>query len=170
MASKQPTKKAIKEAISSIPKDEMSDILDKLDRAKIDDLIKKINDKKEEISKKEYAVSITPEAFGKLKDFMENEAEWNQTESLGVIEVMKVLSAIEKEGISSGTIFVQALPLEAMHYFLSKTRGKGLKAANDFMTIWKPLDLALQRSKSDALEIKDLEKELAAAQQGIQLT
>lgn len=169
MASKQPTKKAIKEAISSIPQDEMSDIINKLDKARIEDLIMKINDKKEEISKKEYAVSITPEAFAKLKDFMENEAEWSQTESLGVIEVMKVLEAIHKDGISGGTIFVQALPLEAMHYFLSKTRGKGLQAANDFMAIWKPLDSALQRAKSDASEIKELEKQLAAAQQGISL-
>lgn len=169
MASKQPTKKAIKEAISSIPQDEMSDIINKLDKARIEDLIQKINNKKEEISKKEYAVTITAEAFGKLKNFMENEAEWNQTESLGVIEVMKVLEAIQKEGINGGTIFVQALPLEAMHYFLSKTRGKGLQAANDFMTIWKPLDLALHRAKSDASEIKELEKELAAAQQGISL-
>ena len=100
---------------------------------------------------------------------MENEAEWSQTESLGVIEVVKVLESIQKEGINGGTVFIQALPLEAMHYFLSKSRGKGLQAANDFLAIWKPLDLALQRTKSDASEIKDLEKELAAAQQGISI-
>ena len=169
MASKQPTKKAIKEAISSIPVDEMDGILNQLDQARIEDLISRINGKKEEISKKEYAVSITAEAFGKLKNFMENEAEWSQTESLGVIEVAKVLESIQKEGINGGTVFIQALPLEAMHYFLSKSRGKGLQAANDFLAIWKPLDLALQRTKSDASEIKDLEKELAAAQQGISI-
>ena len=165
----KPTKKVIEKAISSISKDEMSDIIAKLDNAKIQDLIQKINDKKEQISKKEYAVKISNDSFSALKNYILNDCEWSQTEALGVIEVYKVLEAIEKEGIKSGTIFIQALPLEAIHYFLSKTKNKGLQSAKDFMELWKPIDTALQSAKNDATEIKDLEKSLAAAQQGIEL-
>lgn len=155
--------------VKEISKDEIEDILSKIDQAKIQDLKKKIADKKEQISNKEYAVGINASCFQTLYDFITTEAEWNQTESIGVIEVVKVLDAVKKEGIKDNTIFLQALPLEAIHYFLSKKKGKGLQEAVTFLDMWKPIDLALQSAKNDAVEIKDLEKELAAAEQGIEL-
>lgn len=155
--------------VKEISKDEIEDILGKLDQAKIQDLRQRIADKKEQIARKEYAVGINSSSFQNLYSFMYNEAEWNQTESVGVIEVIKVLDSIKQEGIKDNTVFMQALPLEAIHYFLSKKKGKGLEEAVSFLDVWKPIDQALQSAKNDAVEIKDLEKQLSAAEQGIEL-
>jgi hypothetical protein len=155
--------------VKEISKDEIEDILNKIDQAKIQELKQKIADKKEQISRKEYLISITPSSFQSLYSFITTEAEWTQTESIGIIEIVKVLDGVKKEGIKDNTIFLQALPLEAIHYFLSKRKGKGLQEAVEFLDMWKPIDLALQSAKNDASEIKDLEKQLSAAEQGIQL-
>jgi hypothetical protein len=84
-----------------------------------------------------------------------------------VIEIYKTLSGIKKEGVKDNTIFLGSLPLEATHYFLSKTRGKGLKEAQNFIDLFKPVSIALEEVKRDAEAIQSLEKDLVAAQQGI---
>jgi hypothetical protein len=61
------------------------------------------------------------------------------------------------------------LPLEATHYFLSKSKGTGLKSAEDFIKLFKAFDQALSDAKEDAATVKELEKQLAAAMQGISL-
>lgn len=142
--------------------------IDKLDYAKIESLEAELKDLKEKNTKKVYAVKISSDLLTTLIHFIENESEWAQTESLGVIEVSKVLKAIKKDGVKDNTIFMEALPLEATHYFLSKTKGKGLKQAESFISLYKPLSIALEEIKSDAKKVQDLEKELAAAQQGIE--
>ena len=64
---------------------------------------------------------------------------------------------------------MSALPLEASHYFLSKSKGVGLKSAEDFLRLFKVFDQALSDAKEDAALVKDLEKQLAAAMQGVTL-
>jgi hypothetical protein len=86
---------------------------------------------------------------------------------LGVIEIHKTLIGIKKEGVKDNTIFLGSLPLEATHYFLSKTKGKGLKEAQSFIDLFKPISIALEEVKRDAEDIQSLEKDLVAAQQGI---
>jgi hypothetical protein len=76
---------------------------------------------------------------------------------------------IEKEGIKDNMIYLNSLTLEASHYFVSKSKGKGLGDAQNFIKIYKPLDIALGDVKKDSMEIRDLEKELSAAQQGLTL-
>ena len=100
---------------------------------------------------------------------MREKAEWNSTEALGVIEINRQISRIKKEGVKNGVIFLGALPLEASHYFLSKSKGIGLDSAESFINLYKVFDQALNDAKSDAASIKDLEKQLAAAMQGITL-
>jgi hypothetical protein len=114
--------------------------LDRLDHNKIKSLEDQIKDLKEKTSKKVYAV----------------------------IEVHKILTGIKKEGVKDNTIFMGSLPLEATHYFLSKTKGKGLKEAQSFISLFKPVSIALEEVKSDAEAIQSLEKDLVAAQQGIE--
>jgi hypothetical protein len=138
-----------------------------LDHKKIKSLEDQINDLKEKTSKKVYAVKLTSDLLVTLIDFIEKNAEWSQTESLGVIEVHKILSGIKKEGVKDNTIFLGSLPLEATHYFLSKTKGKGLKEAQNFISLFKPVSIALEEVKKDAEAIQSLEKDLVAAQQGI---
>ena len=66
-------------------------------------------------------------------------------------------------------IYLGALPLEASHYFLSKSKGTGLNSAESFIKMYKVFDQALNDAKADASSIKELEKQLAAAMQGITL-
>ena len=141
--------------------------LDKLDHNKIKSLEDQVKDLKEKTEKKVYAVKLSSALLANLIDFIENHSEWAQTESLGVIEVHKILTGIKKEGVKDNTIFLGSLPLEATHYFLSKTRGKGLKEAQNFISLFKPISIALEEIKQDAEAIQSLEKDLVAAQQGI---
>ena len=141
--------------------------LDKLDHNKIKSLEDQVKDLKEKTEKKVYAVKLSSALLANLIDFIENHSEWAQTESLGVIEVHKILTGIKKEGVKDNTIFLGSLPLEATHYFLSKTKGKGLKEAQNFISLFKPISIALEEIKQDAEAIQSLEKDLVAAQQGI---
>ena len=143
--------------------------LDKLDHTKINSLEDQIKDLKEKTEKKVYAVKLSSTLLANLINFVENHSEWSQTESLGVIEIYKTLSGIKKEGVKDNTIFLGSLPLEATHYFLSKTRGKGLKEAQNFIDLFKPVSIALEEVKRDAEAIQSLEKDLVAAQQGIDI-
>ena len=135
----------------------------------IESIEKQIQDKKEEIKSKVYAVTCSESVFNDYETFMREKAEWNSTEALGVIEINKQISKIKKEGIKSGVIYLGALPLEASHYFLSKSKGTGLDSAETFIKMYKVFDQALNDAKMDASSIKDLEKQLAAAMQGITL-
>jgi hypothetical protein len=45
-----------------------------------------------------------------------------------------------------------------------------LKEAKKFISILKPFGLALEMAKQDSAKIGELEKELAAAQQGLELS
>lgn len=142
--------------------------IDTLDHKKIKSLEDQIKDLKEKNSKKVYAVKMNADLLVTLIDFVEKNAEWSQTESLGVIEVHKILTGIKKEGVKDNMIFIESLPLEAIHYFLSKVRGKGLKEAQNFISLFKPISIALEEVKKDAEAIQSLEKDLVAAQQGIE--
>ena len=142
--------------------------IDKLDHKKIKSLEDQIKDLKEKTSKKVYAVKMTADLLVTLIDFVEKNAEWSQTESLGVIEVHKILTGLKKEGVKDNTIFIESLPLEATHYFLSKVRGKGLKEAQSFISLFKPISIALEEVKRDAEAIQSIEKDLVAAQQVIE--
>ena len=147
------------------PADSFIDTLDLKKIKSLEDQVKKL---KEDTSKKVYAVKMSAGLLEDLILFVEEDSEWAQTESLGVIEVHKTLSKIKQEGVKDNTIFLNSLPLEATHYFLSKSRGKGLKAAENFISIFKPIAVALEEVKKDASAIQDLEKDLVAAQQGIE--
>jgi len=142
--------------------------IDTLDTKKIQSLEEQVKKLKEDTAKKVYAVKMSAGLLEDLISFIEENAEWTQTEALGVIEVFKTLDKIKSEGIKDNTIFLGSLPLEATHYFLSKSRGKGLKSAEDFISIFKPIAVALEEVKKDASAIQDLEKDLTAAQQGIE--
>jgi hypothetical protein len=152
---------------SGDPVDYADSFIDKLDHTKIKSLEDQIKDLKEKSSKKVYAVKMSKDLLVTLIDFVENHSEWSQTESLGVIEIHKVLTGIKKEGVKENTVYLEALPLEATHYFLSKVRGKGMKEAQHFISTYKPISIALEEVKKDAEAIQSIEKDLVAAQQGI---
>ena len=142
--------------------------LDKLDQTKINSLEDQVKDLKEKTEKKVYAVKFSAALLTTLIDFVENNSEWSQTESLGIIEIHKILTGIKKEGVKDNTVFMESLPLEATHYFLSKVRGKGLKEAQSFISLFKLVSIALEEVKKDTAAIQSIEKDLVAVQQGIE--
>lgn len=146
------------------------DLSPTVDTEKVKEIEEKIKEKKEEIKSKLYAITMTDEVFENYENFMTNESEWGGTEALGIKEVVKQIQKIKKDGgVKNGVVYLSALPLEASHYFISKTRGKGVESAEKFLKIYKAIDQALGDAKKDAVEIKDLEKEYAAAVQGLPL-
>lgn len=140
-----------------------------VDSELVDSIQNQIQEKKEEIKSKVYAVTCSDSLFSEYETFMREKAEWNSTEALGVIEINRQIARIRKEGVKNGVIFLGALPLEASHYFLSKSKGIGVDSAESFIKLYKVFDQALNDAKNDAASIKDLEKQLAAAMQGITL-
>lgn len=159
----------IPQGSSAIEFDPSGDPIVHIDHDLVESLEDQIADKKSEIRNKVYAISCSKDLFESYENFMQNKAEWVSTEALGVVEVNKQISKIKNEGIKDNTIYLGALPLEASHYFLSKTRGVGLGEAEEFLKLYKAFDQALADAKKDAAEVKDLEKQLAAANQGLSL-
>ena len=146
------------------------DMVAGLDQKRIEQAQKALDASREKLKTKVYAVQFDSEKdINAFHGFMEIEAEWKEKEALGVMEICRILENLKKEGIKDNILYMTALPLEASHYFLSKRSGKGLTEAKRFISLLKPLESALQLAKSDAQEYQDLEKELAAAQQGISL-
>lgn len=143
--------------------------IEKIDHKKVKSLEDQIKSLKDKNSKKVYAVKLSSDSLEILIDFIANRAEWNQAEALGIIEIHKVLSKIRKEGVKDNTIFMEGLPLEATHYFISKSRGQGLKEAQNFIDLYKPFSIALEEVKKDAEAVKSLEKEVVAVQQGLEV-
>lgn len=156
-------------ASSQIDFDNAAEPVLSIDQELVEKLENDIKNKKDEIRNKVYAVSCNKELFDSYEAFMSEKAEWVSTEALGVVEVNKQIEKTKKEGIKDNTIYLGALPLEASHYFLSKTRGVGLKEAQAFLKLYKAFDVALSDAKKDAAEIKELEKQHAAAMQGLSL-
>lgn len=138
-----------------------------IDKKAIEVTEKLIEDKKKEMKDKVYSVKMTDPLLIELDSFITHHVEWNNKEALGVIEVNKTLEKVKKKGISNGFIYMEALPLQATHYFVSKTKGVGLKAAKKHMELLKVLDEGLERSTEDAKLLKSLQNELAGLQQGI---
>ena len=131
---------------------------------------KKIEDKKLEIRGKVYPVEYNTSSLAGLLDFFDTKAQWNSTESLGVIEVCKQLTKIKEDGVKDNTVFLSALAIEASHYFLGKTTGSGKNSAEKFVALYKPMDRALSLVKADTAELQKLDKELIAVQQGIEMS
>jgi hypothetical protein len=159
----------IPQGSGAIEFDPAGDPIVHIDHDLVESLEDQIADKKNEIRNKVYAISCSKELFESYENFMQAKAEWVSTEALGIVEVNRQISKIKNDKIKDNTIYLGALPLEASHYFLSKTRGVGLSQAEDFLKLYKAFDQALADAKKDASDIKDLEKQLAAANQGLSL-
>ena len=136
---------------------------------KVESLKNELEEYKKSISGKEYAVSMDKNILSKFESFMREDVEWKSKEALGVIEILKRIEAIKKEGLKDGVAYLTNLEIEASHYFILKWSGKGDKEINDFITLWKTFEETLMLIHQDNNKLRELEKELAAAEQGIEL-
>ena len=140
-----------------------------IDQKLVDELELQIKEKKDELRSKVYAISCDSEVLSLYDKYITEDAEWNSTEALGIVEIGRQIQKIKKDGIKDGVIYMGALPLEASHYFISKSKGNGISSASNFVKLYKAFDQALTDTKQDAAVIKNLEQNLNAAMQGISL-
>ena len=111
---------------------------------------------KEEFSKKKYAVGIkNQEGLDFLISFVKESSKWKFTECLGVVEAIK---ALMKAKIKSAAILLGQLEIEAIYYFFSKHEGTGLKEAEDFIRILKPINTVLEKVREDQSKLEHMAK------------
>lgn len=132
----------------------------------------KINEKKEELAKKVYIVEGKVPTAEKLVKFLENDAQWKFTESMGILEAVKEIEktiAEVKKGKSKEISF-NPLVIEATYYFLTKVEGKGLNEAKYYYEeLIKPVSDALSRSKGDRQILDQMERDLATLETALEL-
>lgn len=157
------------ETVEAVNEQKLEKFITKVDSKKVESLKNELEEYKKSISGKEYAVSMDKNILSKFESFMREDVEWKSKEALGVIEILKRIEAIKKEGLKDGVAYLTNLEIEASHYFILKWSGKGDKEINDFITLWKTFEETLMLIHQDNNKLRELEKELAAAEQGIEL-
>lgn len=138
-----------------------------IDEAKVASLQKALDAKNSELSNKVYAVSMNAESLAVYSKVIES-LTWKGKEALGILEISKKLKEIEEKGISNDVIFLNALTVEASHYFLNRFESTGSESAESFLDLFKKLEQALSAISQDNKDLDDLKKDLAAAQQGLE--
>ena len=143
--------------------------INNVDQEKVSSLKKEIEEYKASLSGKEYAVSLDKNILARFEKFMKQEVQWRSKEALGVLEILKRIESIKKEGIKDGVGYFTNLEVEASHYFILKWEGKGEKEIADFVTLWKTFEETLMLIHQDNAKFENLKKQLQAAEQGIEL-
>jgi hypothetical protein len=138
-----------------------------IDEAKVAALQKALEAKMSELSNKVYAVSMNAESLEVYSKVIES-ITWKGKEGLGVLEITKKLKEVTKNGISNDVIFLNALTIEASHYFLNRYESNGSSDAEKFIDLFKKLEQALSAVSQDNKDLEDLNTDLAAAQQGLE--
>ena len=144
----------------------------KIDKDLVDRLTKELDSLNEELKTKVYPIKLESTEFNLLSqliDFIDNKAPWKNMEALGIIEVSKALKEQQIAGLKSGNIYLASLPIQAISFFLSKTESTGVEAAKNHIAMVKPFDDALKLIKQDNDKQNQLNSELAAAENGIQI-
>jgi hypothetical protein len=142
-----------KEATIKIVKgtDAQNERIEKLN-GMIEKLSEKIERTEKELSEKLYIIEGGKDTADAIIAFLENDAQWKFSESLGVIEAARQVSEARKNILNDRTkeLLIGSLPLEAIYYFLTKVEGKGISYALVYVnSLLKPISDALGRSKSD---------------------
>jgi len=140
-----------------------------VDQEKVESIRKDLEGYKSSLKDKEYAVTMNKDLLKKFETYMREEVEWRSKEALGIIEILKRIEEVKKEGIKDGVAYFTNLEVEASHYFILKWSGKGRDGIDDFISLWKTFEETLALIHQDNMVVKDLEKQLAAAEQGIEL-
>ncbi len=157
-----------------IEKASVTDVDGKLEQRKelAEKLEKKLVKFKDELESKSYLVEGKLKTAKKLKDYIDTEATWSFSESMGIIESSKQLQkAIEDlEKGRHNELMLSNLSLEAIFYFLSKKSGTGLNEAVDFFNhLVRPVSDALNRAKIDKDTRDQMERDLATVQNAIDM-
>jgi hypothetical protein len=138
-----------------------------IDEAKVAALQSALDAKMAELSNKVYAVSMNAASLEVYSKVIES-VTWKGKEGLGILEINKKLKEVSEKGITNDVIFLNALTIEASHYFLNRFEATGSSTAESFIDLFKKLEQALSAVSQDNKDLEDLNKDLAAAQQGLE--
>jgi len=147
----------------------LEEFISNVDTQKVESIKNDLQNYKDSLRNKEYAVSMNSEILERFETYMKEEVQWRSKEALGVKEIVRRIDEVKREGIKDGVVYFTNLEVEASHYFVLKMEGQGIKEINSFVSLWKTFEETLALIQQDNLVIKDLEQQLAAAEQGIEL-
>jgi hypothetical protein len=150
-----------------VNEEKIEQVFQKIDQEKVDQLTQELDQVIAELDNKEYAVSMDSNTLKSFEKFLNEKVEWRSKEALGVKEILKRVEKIKKEGIKDGVCYFTNLEIEASHYFILKWSGVGSKEIEQFISLWKTFEETLVLVQQDNMRKNNLEKELAAASQGI---
>ena len=131
-----------------------------------------------ELKEKIYIVDGGKDTANGILFFLENYAQWQYTEAMGVVEVTKIIKAKVEELVEEKDNFLlNSLELEAIFYYLRKSGGTGLVQAQEFIDIVSPvinpivesLNKAATEKKRVEEEINQAYLDLASAEQGVEV-
>jgi hypothetical protein len=149
--------------------EKLEQFIKNVDTEKVESIKADLQNYKESLRNKEYAVSMTDQLLHRFEVYMTEEVQWRSKEALGVKEILKRINEVKQEGIKDGVVYFTNLEVEASHYFVLKMEGKGVREIESFIDLWKTFEETLALIQQDNLVIKDLEQQLAAAEQGIEI-
>jgi hypothetical protein len=155
----------------SISQTENSSPLSDFQTAALDAAEKALEALRKEQETKKYLVDLEKAEIETLNKFILEDASWKFTESLGILEVEKDL----KNAVKNGKLFVGAVTVEAIYYYMSKVEGNGkktnAKAFSDtanYIKVLKGISGALERIKADTEKVRQAEFVVAARKEGIE--
>lgn len=124
-----------------------------------------------ELETKKYLVDLSKEDVDILVKFITEDAKWKFMEALGIGEVKKEL---DKSVDKSGKVFITAVAIEAIYYYLSKVEGVGssvdspaIGTVEKYLKILKGINSARGSVGIDNEKKKQLEYNLACAAEGL---
>jgi len=148
------------------------EMLDKFEARKnaLEKLEKKLEEKTKEREKKLYVINGKLDTCNVLLNYVRKDAEWSFHESIGIIELERQLELSRKK-LSSGKLkelMLDSVALEAIYYFLSKYKGKGIEDAKRFYEKYlKPVTEAMSRSNKDKDELNLLRKDISSLREAV---
>lgn len=155
--------------LESQNEEKLEKFITNVDTNKVESIKNDLQNYKDSLRNKEYAVAMNSEILERFETYMKEEVQWRAKEALGVKEIIRRIDEVKREGIKDGVAYFTNLEVEASHYFVLKMEGQGIKEINSFVSLWKTFEETLALIQQDNLVVKDLEKQLAAAEQGIEL-
>lgn len=105
---------------------------DVVTQRQVDEVQTEYDATKADNKKKVYGVELSDETRQDIIDYMTNDVEWSFMEAVGI---PKIVAVVNKEQIKNGSMYLPGLELEALAFYLSKYKGKGLKEANKFLAM-----------------------------------
>jgi hypothetical protein len=148
-----------------------SSALTDFQKTALDNAEKELESLRQDLNSKKYLIDLKKEDISLLESFIKKDASWKFTECLGIIEAEKELTA----AVKAGKLFIGAIAIEAIYYYLSKVEGKGKGTAtesftsvDDYIRTLKSLTLGMERVKADNERLRNQEFVVAARREGIE--